>query len=143
VDLSKLSIIFKVIIIAIIYLIIFIALRLMYKDIKNGGRTKNVRKSFGLEVVEAPKDSNLKKGSLVPIHRMITIGRKEDNLLQINDAYASSHHAKVYVKNEEYIVEDLGSTNGTFVNSERISNKVILKAGDEIKIASYIFKVIG
>lgn len=142
-DLAKISLIFKVIIIILIYVVIFIAMRLIYKDMKNGSRTRTSRRSFGLEVMETSKGSTVKKGSLIPIQRMLTIGRKEDNNLHITDPYASSYHAKIYLKNEEYILEDLGSTNGTSINGEKLTGKIVLKPGDEIKIASYDFKVIG
>ncbi|MTK12978.1 MAG: FHA domain-containing protein, partial [Clostridiaceae bacterium] len=51
-DLSKLSLVFKIIIIAIVYIIIFFALRIMYKYIKIGGRRVRTgnRRSFGLEI---------------------------------------------------------------------------------------------
>lgn len=143
-DLSKLSLIFKIVIIGIIYIIIFLALRIMYKDIKNGGKkTKENRKSFGLEVVSAGNNSNLRKGGVIPIRQEITIGRKNDNLLILDDPYASSHHARVYIKNNDCILEDLASTNGTLLNGEKIKGREYLGAGDEIRIGSTSFKVIG
>ena len=62
-DLSKLSIVFKIVIIGIVYIIIFWALGIMYKDVKNGSkRSRNAnRKSFGLEVVNPGENSNLRK----------------------------------------------------------------------------------
>ncbi|KZL93281.1 FHA domain-containing protein [Clostridium magnum] len=144
-DLSKLSLIFKIIIIGIIYIIIFLALRIMYKDIKNGGkrpRNKN-RKSFGLEIVSAGNNSNLRKGGVIPIRGEITIGRKNDNLLILDDPYASGYHARVYMKNNDCILEDLGSTNGTLLNDQGVKGRQYLNAGDEIRIGSTSFKVIG
>lgn len=144
-DLSKLSLIFKIIIIGIIYIIIFLALRIMYKDIKSGGkkhRTSN-RKSFGLEVVNAGNNSNLRKGGVIPVRGEISIGRKHDNLLVLDDPYASGYHARVYMKNNDCILEDLGSTNGTLLNGDKVNGREYLNAGDEIRIGSTSFKVIG
>ena len=50
-DLSKSSIIFKIIIIGIVWIIIFVALRIMYKDIKGGGKKRSSKSSFGLEII--------------------------------------------------------------------------------------------
>jgi len=144
-DLSKLSLIFKIIIIGIIYIIIFLALRIMYKDIKNGGkkpRNRN-RKSFGLEIVSSGNNSNLRKGGVIPIRSEITIGRKNDNLLILDDPYASGYHARVYMKNNDCILEDLESTNGTLLNGENVKGRQYLTSGDEIRIGSTSFKVIG
>ena len=144
-DLSKLSLIFKIIIIGIIYIIIFLALRIMYKDIKNGGKKpiNRNRKSFGLEIVNAGNNSNLRMGGVIPIRSEITIGRKNDNLLILDDPYASGYHARVYMKNNDCILEDLGSTNGTLLNGENVKGRQYLTLGDEIRIGSTSFKVIG
>jgi len=133
---------FTIIAVVIVYLIIFYALKIMYKDIKNGGKKKSTRKTLGLEVVEAGENKNLRKGGVLPVHREITMGRKEDNSLPLVDPYVSGHHARIYLKNTEYILEDLGSTNGTLLNNERLIGKSAIKAGDEIKIGKVIFKVI-
>ena len=133
---------FKIVIIAIVYLIIFYALRMIYKDIKNGDKKKVVRKSLGLEITESGENANLKRGSIIPVQRGISFGRKEDNNVVMVDPYASGHHARVYLKNTDYLLEDLGSTNGTLLNGEKLEGKAVLKSGDEIKIGSAVFKVI-
>ena len=135
--------VFIVLFIIIIYVIIFMALRIMYKDVKNGDKKKILKKSLGLEIVAVPENSNLRKGSIIPINRLVTLGRKEDNIVILNDPYASGYHAKVYVKNTDYYVEDLKSTNGTLLNEERVEGRVMLESGDEIRIGSTLFKVIG
>lgn len=74
-----------------------------------------------------------------------TIGRKSDNDIQLNDAVASSHHACVIIKPNEYLeeqldakLEDLGSTNGTQVNGCLVKS-VELRNGDDIQIGSHHF----
>ncbi|MEY7999182.1 FHA domain-containing protein [Clostridium sp. Mt-5] len=144
-DLSKLSMIFKIVIIGIVYIIIFWALRIMYKDIKVGSRRPRgvSRKSFGLEVVNPGKNSNLRKGAVIPVRREITVGRKNDNQLILEDPYASGHHARIYVKNgKDCILEDLESTNGTLLNGKKLRGKHYLASGDEIRIGNTSFKVI-
>jgi len=141
-DLSKLSLIFKVVIIAIIYVIIFIALRIMYKDMKGGSKRKENIRTFGLEILNPGNSGNLRKGGVIPVKDMVTIGRKSDNILVLNDPYASSYHARIYIKNGECILEDLGSTNGTVLNGEVVEGKEYLTSGDEITIGSISFKFI-
>jgi pSer/pThr/pTyr-binding forkhead associated (FHA) protein len=144
-DLSKLSLIFKIVIIGIVYIIIFWSLGIMYKDVKNGGKKSKTsnRKSFGLEVIAAAKGSNLRRGAVIPVRNEITIGRKSDNNLRLEDPYASSHHARLYVKNgKDCIIEDLGSTNGTLLNGKKLNGRHSLNSGDEIKIGGTSFKVI-
>ncbi|MCH3965879.1 MAG: FHA domain-containing protein [Clostridium sp.] len=144
-DLSKLSLVFKIVIIGIVYIIIFWSLRIMYKDVKNGGKKSKIsnRRSFGLEVMMPGDNSNLRKGAVIPIRREITIGRKNDNMLKLEDPYASSHHARLYIKNgKDCVIEDLGSTNGTLLNGKKLNGRQYLSSGDEIKIGNTCFKVI-
>jgi pSer/pThr/pTyr-binding forkhead associated (FHA) protein len=65
---------------------------------------------------------------------IITLGRVEDNAIQIDDASVSSHHAELSQRGEEYILKDIGSTNGTRINGETADPdlEVVLKPGDRI-----------
>ena len=74
-----------------------------------------------------------------------TLGRKSDNDIQVNDAVASSHHAKIVIKPNQYLeeqmdakLEDLSSTNGTQVNGCLIKS-VELRNGDKIQIGTQYF----
>lgn len=138
--LAKLSPIFTLIIIAIVYMIIFTALRIMNKDIKGGTRKKSKKKTAGLEIIEPGNSYNLKKGGVIPLQGLITIGRKEDNTFMLDDPYVSGKHARIYAKSGDYIIEDLGSTNGTLVNDDEIKGKKYLETGDIIKIGNTVFK---
>ena len=141
---ATISSIMKYAIIAIIYMIIIFALRIMYKDIKGGGKKKPaIKKTMGLEVIERGENFNLRVGAVIPLNNELSIGRKGDNLLILGDKYVSSKHARIFIKNTDYILQDLGSTNGTLMNSKRVSDKVVIKKGDEIKIGTSTFKVIG
>ncbi len=67
---------------------------------------------------------------------LVTLGRAPDNQLVINDSKASSHHAEIRFVGQDYTITDLGSTNGTFVNEQRLERNVprSLHAGDNIRI---------
>jgi pSer/pThr/pTyr-binding forkhead associated (FHA) protein len=54
-----------------------------------------------------------------------TIGRLEDNTFQVPDSSVSSHHCEILLKGNEVTVRDLGSTNGSFINNERITDAVL------------------
>jgi predicted component of type VI protein secretion system len=69
---------------------------------------------------------------------VITIGRDLSNDLVINDAEMSRHHARLTRHGTNYVVEDLGSTNGTFVNSARASGQYTLKVGDLISLGDTV-----
>ncbi len=62
-----------------------------------------------------------------------TIGRVEDNAFQIAEPSVSSHHCEVLLRGAEVVVKDLNSTNGTFINDEKITESV-LKPGNTLRI---------
>ena len=134
-----------IIFIILLYVIIYYALKIMYKDVKNGNKRRSSvrRKSFGLEVIESVSNSDLKAGSVVPIRGEVTIGRKQGNSLIIPDQHVSGQHAKIFIKNNTLYIEDLNSTNGTFINGERINSIVKLFPKDEIKVGSTKLRVLG
>jgi len=71
-------------------------------------------------------------GEVVLTRGVVTIGRQPDNLLQIDNPAVSGHHARVYWKDGQYVLEDCGSFNGTYLNSSRIGVAVL---GDRDVIA--------
>lgn len=62
----------------------------------------------------------------------ITVGRLADNSLQIDDASVSSRHAEIELEAGSFHLHDLGSTNGTFVNGEQVTDAV-MRHGDEVR----------
>lgn len=62
-----------------------------------------------------------------------TIGRVEDNTFQIAEPSVSSHHCEVLLRGTEVLIRDLNSTNGTFVNGEKIS-EAVLKPGQSLRL---------
>ncbi|HFQ93001.1 MAG TPA: FHA domain-containing protein [Anaerolineae bacterium] len=61
-----------------------------------------------------------------------SIGRSAANDIVLNDPEVSRHHARILRQGSVYSIEDLGSTNGTFVNNQRLTSPVILADGDLI-----------
>jgi predicted component of type VI protein secretion system len=68
----------------------------------------------------------------------LTVGRDPGNPVSINDGEVSRRHAKLTWKNASYVLEDLGSTNGTFVNGTRLSAPLALKPGDAVSFGENI-----
>lgn len=68
----------------------------------------------------------------------LTIGRDIGNDIVINDAEVSRKHARLYIQGDQYILEDLGSTNGTFVNGARIASPHALENGDNVQMGENV-----
>lgn len=94
--------------------------------------------SFALEKVEGMHLCDRQDASFLRMLRNgdLCIGRAHDNDLTIDVPTVSAHHAKIYTYLLASYIEDLNSTNGTFVNGKRIKRHV-LKPGDVIRLGTY------
>lgn len=72
---------------------------------------------------------------------VVMIGREVNNEIIIGDPQVSRQHARLTRTAEGYALEDLGSTNGTFVNSERLAAPRVLKAGDLVGLSENVLLV--
>lgn len=82
------------------------------------------------------------RGETIELAGELTFGRSPACDVSLEqDNYASSVHARLFVRNGDAIVEDLGSTNGTFVNDDPINGPVIVDRGDRVQIGSTVLEV--
>jgi pSer/pThr/pTyr-binding forkhead associated (FHA) protein len=82
-------------------------------------------------------------GSEQPLGGELTIGREQGAGMVIDDGGVSRLHARFTEENGAVVLEDLGSSNGTYVNGERISAPVELAAGDEVQVGGTVLQVEG
>jgi pSer/pThr/pTyr-binding forkhead associated (FHA) protein len=71
----------------------------------------------------------------------MTIGRAPECELRLEDTYASQQHARLFAKNGSWFVEDLGSTNGTFVNDQKLAAPAMLQPGDKVRVGQTILEL--
>lgn len=74
------------------------------------------------------------KGRWTLAEPVTSIGRWEDNDIVIDDRWVSRYHAQIRQENDQYVIEDLGSKNGTMVNGQRILEPTVLADGDQIQM---------
>jgi pSer/pThr/pTyr-binding forkhead associated (FHA) protein len=85
-----------------------------------------------LRVLEGP---DVEPGTIVEVTPSVVFGRAPDSGFSLDgDEFASAHHARVDARTDGVWVEDLGSTNGTFVNGAQLSERRLLQPGDVVRI---------
>lgn len=82
------------------------------------------------------KSYELKRGDNV-------LGRLPECDIQIDSNMVSRKHARVFLKNQDFLIEDLGSGNGTFVNGQKTEQPQLLKSNDRIKLGPVLFRFEG
>jgi pSer/pThr/pTyr-binding forkhead associated (FHA) protein len=106
------------------------------EEVTTKGRRRG--SALGLEYIEPLP----RAGERVDEERAVTIGRSPDCDVVLNDTYLSSRHARVANDSGDLSIEDLGSTNGTYVNQELIKGRVQLDRGDIVQVGGVLFEVV-
>ena len=82
------------------------------------------------------------KGTTINLNeQQITLGRANDATLVLNDDYASSRHARIFLQDGQWIVEDLGSTNGTYLDRQKVTRPTPVPAGVPIRIGKTVLEL--
>jgi FHA domain len=81
-------------------------------------------------------------GTTIPLgEQQITIGRAADATLVLTDDYASTRHARLYPQNGEWIIEDLGSTNGTYLDRQKVTEPMPVPLGVPVRIGKTVLEL--
>jgi hypothetical protein len=107
-------------------------------DLGNGFHESASLGSTSRLVVE--QGGGLEPGATFSVGTGITIGRAAGTEVQIEDTYASGRHARVFDREGRVYVEDMNSTNGTYVNGRRVSAQERLRTDDRIRIGDTEFR---
>lgn len=81
-------------------------------------------------------------GTVIPLGTApITIGRAPDSTLVVDDEYASARHARLFPHEGQWVAEDLGSTNGTWIDRQRITAPTPLSVGHQLKVGRTVLEL--
>lgn len=129
--------------VAMIYLFLLKIIKVVYKDL----RAPETERNFFNKETQAEARVNLVesghfkfKQRTFKINEMLLIGRASTNDIAIDDTFVSYEHACIAKDHEQYLITDLNSTNGTFLNGKRLLEEKMLTSGDLIKIGPAVFK---
>lgn len=101
-----------------------------------GDSSDGAGRPYQLRMVEPPT------AQVFPLSEEVTIGRAPGcSVALADDDFVSQLHARVYVRDGQPFVEDLGSTNGTFLNQARLTKAMRLRRGDRLQIGQTILEV--
>ena len=140
----------KLLFLGILYIFIARAVRVIALELKEtdsgpaparaapAAKPKRTKKKAPTKAVIIQGD---KKGKTLNLDQELIIGRGEKAGLTLDDTYVSTVHARIFAKGDTYMLEDLGSTNGTYVNRQRVTSQVELQRGDQVKIGKTILEM--
>jgi pSer/pThr/pTyr-binding forkhead associated (FHA) protein len=107
-------------------------------DFEKKSKVRRRRGTLALEFIE-PLD---RSGERVDVNTGVTVGRSIECDLSLQDTYLSSRHARFSNDEGDLSIEDLGSTNGSYVNQELVKGRVRLERGDVVQVGGVLFEVV-
>jgi pSer/pThr/pTyr-binding forkhead associated (FHA) protein len=81
------------------------------------------------------------KGKSFDLGNELIVGRAEKCHVVLDDTYVSQMHARIFAKEDAYMLEDLGSTNGTYLNRQKVTSPTEVQRGDRVKIGRTVLEM--
>jgi len=137
---------------ALLWLFVLAALRVVRSDLYAAAGLKvsvpGFRRSTakGARGGKAPRQMVVTHGALAGTRisldgRPIMIGRADDSTLVLDDDYASTRHARISLRGTDWYVEDLGSTNGTYLDRAKVTAPLRVPLGAPIRIGKTVIEL--
>jgi hypothetical protein len=142
---------------AVLYLFLLWMARSALKDLRRAGREEAVAPAYedatgmhhataglndpvgGTPKLRVSNAAGLRAGSAYDLSEGALLGRGDQADIRLEDTFASSQHARLVPQGEVMVLEDLGSTNGTYLNGEPLRGPQPLHVGDSIRIGDSEF----
>lgn len=123
----------------LIYLFFFVLARALWRDLRT--TVAGAGRALGRLVVVAAPEGRPAAGTAIPLDAVNTIGRDVNNAIVVDDSFASAEHALLTFRGRAWYVEDRGSTNGTWLNAQRVDTLLPLGYGDELQVGQVRFRL--
>ncbi len=144
----------KYALVVLLYFFVFRAVRSVTADVAGRRRERGAAPNRAPAAAPAKPSKSGKPPSQVVVHEpdtpkprtvrlsgSVEIGRGDACAIRLEDSYVSQMHARLYGQDGGWYVEDLGSTNGTFLNDRRVVQAVAVHAGDVVKVGKTVLEL--
>ena len=122
----------RLIFLAMLYAFLWLVVRALIRDLRAAAREPT--RELGRLVVVASPSGEPAAGTAFALDAITSLGRDVNNSIVLDDEFVSTTHAALTYRGRAWYVEDLGSTNGTFVNASQVDGLAPIAFGDEIQI---------
>jgi pSer/pThr/pTyr-binding forkhead associated (FHA) protein len=138
---------------AILYVFVWRSVRAIYQELRPAAARPAPRaaaapapRSSPRKVKKAPRkavviEGDSHRGATFELGNELILGRGPKCQVVLDDSYVSQMHARLFAKGDVYMVEDLGSTNGTYLNRRKVTTPTELRRGDQVKIGKTVLEM--
>jgi hypothetical protein len=123
----------------LLYLFLFGVVRVLLRDLRSAAREPVT--ALGRLIVVASEVEEPPIGATFPLDAVATLGRDVNNTIVVDDPFASTEHAVLSFRGRAWYLEDLESTNGTYLNGSPIDGLAAVTFGDELQVGRVRFRL--
>jgi|SRR5579859_5646473 len=128
----------RIAVVLLLYFFLWQVFRMVTRDLRTIGQPSGssaLSSPYGQLLVVRAGQSGVAVGKIFPLGPSNIIGRSLENCeVALNDSFLSSQHARLELRGKEWVLEDLRSTNGTFVNEVEVRDQAVVEPGDIIRV---------
>ena len=154
---EQLLTILKLCLLALLYLFFFRVLRAVWAEVRGpqvvaAGAPRQAARQANREAKRAQRSAPpvqlaivepaAQKGRGFPLAEELTVGRAAGCGVTLDDTFASQIHARVFSRDGQLFVEDLGSTNGTFLNRTKVAGPQVMHRGDRLQVGNTVLELV-
>lgn len=131
--------ILRICFVVLIYIFFLVIARALWRDLR--ASVSGAGRAVGRLIVVASPEGRPAASTSIPLDAVNSLGRDVNNSIVIDDTFVSAEHAVLSFRGRAWYVEDRGSTNGTWLNGERVDGYAALGYGDEVQIGQVRFRL--
>ena len=147
-DIANLSIgviilLLRVAVIFLLYFFLWQVVRVVTRDLRFGSAPVPAASPYGQLVVTSAGQTGIPVGKVFPLSPVTVIGRSTETDVALNDTFLSTEHARLELRNGAWTLDDLNSTNGTYLNGFEVRATTEVNDGDIIRVGRVEMKLVA
>ena len=131
----------RIVFVAALYLFLVVLALLLRRELTTRSAGADDRAPADLLVME-PYDTGYEAGERIPLLSTSSIGRAPENAVVLDDTFISAEHARLLWNGRGWVIQDLGSTNGTQINGIPVPRTAAVRPGDIIEVGRVKMKLV-
>lgn len=144
ISLNVIILLLSIAVVLLLYFFLWQVLRVITRDLRaNTGDTAAEQASlYGQLVILSSGPTGIPVGKAFPLAPVTSIGRSMECDVALNDTFLSGEHARLELRGDEWTLQDLHSTNGTFINGLEVRDPTVINEGDVVRIGRVELKLV-
>lgn len=145
VSMNIVIVVLQIAVVVLLYFFLWQVVQAITSDLRRSAMPVSTEQPapYGNLVIMSSGQTGIPVGKAFPLKPLTMIGRSLECDVALNDTFLSAEHARLELRDEGWVLEDLGSTNSTFVNGLEVRNSTLVQNGDVVRIGRIEMRLVS